>query len=732
MGFDPTEMLKIFNGVLQRHRLRELVLFKDSLQTLNDLRNRWFGGVSPYCRAQPYPIADHSHRLLLVHVLRLGLLFLVVAALHGQKPMHAQGALLLVGGGTEDYGDWSDAPYGWAVEQADSGRVLIVGSGSASTWLPDYFKALGASHARNLAIPNAATANASWLADTVATYDLVFFQGGDQWDYIEAFRSSAFAAAIADHWSNGKALGGTSAGCAILGGWMFSAAFGTVYPDEVLEDPFNVYMAFEPGLWSFWADWIFDTHYTERGRQGRLPGFSAHLEHTASPRGLPRGLGVDDRTALCISPAGEGLVMGSGTVSSLRLSGNGLLEPGMPLHLDSVLVGQARHGDRISMWTGAVSRSGSPLDLRQTRQRSSASVWLSGNGSSNANDALLDDFSQVDGVPRNRVLILGEGSTAPLNAWANALLSRGVGSVDILTPDPAGSSLASAFLAADAVLLTRCSHASIMALRNGPNGQLADSLFRNGLASAWVGANARHAGAVVLEGYDAPLASYTGSMQRRSGWGLLSETVVLPEAYQDADRRENVAAGTGWAMVADSLRHGLVLDLDACAHFYPAADGYYLQSLGQFPSQWWTLDSTLVDTVDQLLLGASAPRQMGAFGQASLQILSDTSLRIAAPLTQPSHIVASEQGPRLDPLPSPLGEWFTWPHTHSGHLLVSDLQGRVLFESRTGAAPLHTSTQSWPAGMVLVYWTPISSQGPDNLKQGRPPAFRQRLLVRRP
>lgn len=642
--------------------------------------------------------------------------------------------MLLVGGGTEDYGDWSDLPYGWAVEQADSGRVLIIGHSPASNWLPDYFMDLGASYARNLTVASFSDANAPWMADTVAAYDLIFFRGGDQWAYIDAFLGSALQAAVLGHWTAGKAVGGTSAGCAILSGWMFSAESGTVYPDEVLEDPFNTYMAFEPGLWAFQQDWIFDTHYTERGRQGRLPGFLAHLESTVAPRGLPFGLGVDDRTALCISPAGEGLVMGSGTVSSLQLSGNGLVTPGAALHLDSVLVGQARHGDRIRMSDGRVLRSGIPMDLRAVRQRTEAEVFLGGSGGPGANGALLEAFARPAGEPRTRILVLGEGPLPPLNAWANALLAKGVSSVDIAAPDPADPGLEALLVGADAVLVVHNSTASLDAMRSGPNGLLADSLFRNGMASAWVGANARHAGAVVVEGYDAPLAAYTGSMRRSPGWALLDQTVVLPEAYQDADRQENTASGISWAMVAEALRHGVLLDQDACARFHPTAEGYRLQTLGNFPTQFWSLDSTRVDTVIALLDGASAPRQMGAFAQASLQILKDTSLLLAYRLPDPSSVLEPEHpaGPRLDPLPSPLGDAFYWPYTDAGTLHLVDVQGRTVFRSRTGNAPLHAATDAWPEGLMLLYWLPDGAQHvrPSTAPAARP--FVQRLLLLRP
>jgi len=71
----------------------------------------------------------------------------------------AQGPVLLVGGGSEDYNDWSDAPYRWLVEHAANRRVLILHYSDPSSFLPDYFASLGALEATNLVISSRVAAN---------------------------------------------------------------------------------------------------------------------------------------------------------------------------------------------------------------------------------------------------------------------------------------------------------------------------------------------------------------------------------------------------------------------------------------------------------------------------------------------------------------------------------------------------------------------------------------------
>lgn len=54
-------------------------------------------------------------------------------------------------------------------------------------------------------------------------------------------------------------------------------------------------------------------------------------------------------------------------------------------------------------------------------------------------------------------------------------------------------------------------------------------------------------------------------MRLRPARNLVEQTVVLPEAYQDADRRENVAAARSWTMVKGP---GLILCLRPWAKGY--------------------------------------------------------------------------------------------------------------------------------------------------------------------
>ena len=72
-------------------------------------------------------------------------------------------------------------------------------------------------------------------------------------------------------------------------------------------------MKFENNFLNLVPNVLFDTHFTERARHGRLIAM-IYNQHYNSSRDLI-GAGIDDRTAICISPDGIGEVMGSGAVT---------------------------------------------------------------------------------------------------------------------------------------------------------------------------------------------------------------------------------------------------------------------------------------------------------------------------------------------------------------------------------------------------------------------------------
>ena len=80
--------------------------------------------------------------------------------------------------------------------------------------------------------------------------------------------------------------------------------------------PFYSRMTLDNDILNIYPSTIFDTHYTERARFGRLLMFNYNIffNYTTYNEWLNYAIGIDDKTALCIEPNGNATVHGTGTV----------------------------------------------------------------------------------------------------------------------------------------------------------------------------------------------------------------------------------------------------------------------------------------------------------------------------------------------------------------------------------------------------------------------------------
>ncbi|HEX9974930.1 MAG TPA: cyanophycinase, partial [bacterium] len=183
----------------------------------------------------------------------------------------AQGSLLLVGGGSENYRDWSDEPYGWFVQQADSGKIINIDVDEVSDWYPQYFKSLGADpSSQAFLIPNKSIANDSATYFKLISASGIFLEGGDQWEYFETWQGTLVEDAIHYVFNHGGAIGGTSAGLVVLGEVAFDAKFGTAYPEDVAYNPYHSRVHFTDDFLKILPHVITDSHFHPRGRLARL------------------------------------------------------------------------------------------------------------------------------------------------------------------------------------------------------------------------------------------------------------------------------------------------------------------------------------------------------------------------------------------------------------------------------------------------------------------------------
>lgn len=193
-------------------------------------------------------------------------------------------------------------------------RIVVL---TAASGVPDRvwdtyrraFAALGAGNCGHIRTPSRADAEDAALAAMVAAADGVFITGGDQKRLLACAGGTALERAIhTARAARGACLAGTSAGASAMSAMMLAEGQAGLRPEK--------------GAVSLGAGFgllqgvVIDQHFSERQRLARLLSVLAQ-----NPQLL--GIGVDENTALLITP-GEGIeVLGDGAVTALDGQGMG-------------------------------------------------------------------------------------------------------------------------------------------------------------------------------------------------------------------------------------------------------------------------------------------------------------------------------------------------------------------------------------------------------------------------
>jgi len=250
---------------------------------------------------------------------------------------------MLHGGGAED-----DAVFGRFVEAAGYGDILTLGAVEDASdpdlrFWDDYFVGLGARSASTVNTATEAEADDEALASQIAAADAVFVRGGDQSKYVAWWFDGPVGQGLIEAYDRGAVLGGSSAGCAMLGERIYDASEGSVDAYELLVDAADPAMTFSDGIGFGVPGVLTDTHFSERGRLVRLAVFLA-----AQPV-AQQGVGVDPQTALFLREDQTGFVLGDGGVTLLRNVGSTAVDPGRPPYVEDMRVWSLPAGYEVDL-----------------------------------------------------------------------------------------------------------------------------------------------------------------------------------------------------------------------------------------------------------------------------------------------------------------------------------------------------------------------------------------------
>lgn len=225
----------------------------------------------------------------------------------------------LMGGGTD-----LDEAFKFLCDRAGGGDFLVL----RATGDDEYnFYLRGLCHLNSVAtliIPDRDAAANSFVADAIKGASAIFIAGGDQANYINFWKNTPVQTALNDAIRRGVPIGGTSAGLAVMGEFIYSAQGDK--PDDpnldgktALADPYSARITLASNFLTIpiLKYVITDTHFKRRDRMGRLLVFLARLNEQDGKPVPPiapkiRGIGVEERAAVLLEPDGRAHVVGFG------------------------------------------------------------------------------------------------------------------------------------------------------------------------------------------------------------------------------------------------------------------------------------------------------------------------------------------------------------------------------------------------------------------------------------
>jgi len=300
----------------------------------------------------------------------------------------AQGSILMVGGGGENYGAWSDEPYGWFVEKAGYGKIINIDVDEASDWYPTYFVSLGANiTSYNLQIATVSEANSFIIYQELLSADGIFIEGGDQWAYISTWKNTYVQSAIQSVYENGGAIGGTSAGLAVLGEVVFDGEHGSLTSDQAAYNPYHYRVSMTDDFLDILPGVFTDSHFNDRGRLTRLTVMLARRNQDNDENLL--GIGVEYKTAFCVDENMVGTVYGE-MVTIIHQSDSSEIQciANEPPRFTNIVFNQLLDGDQYDLSSREFVGAGSwtePFEPEIITQPVFTEMTLNGSEDSTAN-----------------------------------------------------------------------------------------------------------------------------------------------------------------------------------------------------------------------------------------------------------------------------------------------------------------------------------------------------------
>ncbi|HLV89027.1 MAG TPA: cyanophycinase [Candidatus Sulfotelmatobacter sp.] len=219
----------------------------------------------------------------------------------------------LMGGGTD-----LDEAFRFLCDKGNGGDFLIVRAAGDDDYNPYVNSLCKTNSVATLIVASREAAADPKVSEIIAHAEAVFIAGGDQARYINWWQNTAMQDALRAHVAAGKPIGGTSAGLAVLGEFIYSAQGDA--PDDAdltsaqaLANPYfdRVTVRRDFLQIDLLRNILTDTHFAKRNRMGRSLVFLARIVQDGWSDD-PREIAVDEKSAVLVEGNGSARVVGPG------------------------------------------------------------------------------------------------------------------------------------------------------------------------------------------------------------------------------------------------------------------------------------------------------------------------------------------------------------------------------------------------------------------------------------
>jgi cyanophycinase len=265
--------------------------------------------------------------------------------------------IAMMGGGSD-----LDEAFRWLCQKANGGDFLILrarGDDAYNSYVDGLCKI---NSVATLVIPDRTAAEEPAVVEIIRHAEAVFIAGGDQARYVNSWKGTPVQDALNADIAEGRPIGGTSAGLAVLGEFVYGALGdkpddADLASSDVLPNPYfeRVTLVRDFLRIPLLQGIITDSHFAMRDRMGRSLGFLARLMQDGWDK-QPREIAIDERSAVLVEAGGTAVVIGSGKGAYFMSPSNlpAVCKPKTPLTFRDVSIYKTPSGARFDLasWVG--------------------------------------------------------------------------------------------------------------------------------------------------------------------------------------------------------------------------------------------------------------------------------------------------------------------------------------------------------------------------------------------